>query len=194
MVRMWGQRNTAHIYAADDWPLLHTVFRDRESMVQERLREAGSLGGFQRLVSHLEKRPASGERLAYKDASSSDGYNELEKELEASSDRWADLVTTKRGAGWVLSHAAFLHLVRAGVVCHGPNQGAESTFVHRDHWLPDLEWSPPDDDTVFVDLACRYLATYGPATPEISRVGSAPRYRTPGSGSRPPASGSSMSR
>ena len=59
-MRMWGQRNTVHIYAADDWLLLHTVFRERE-------------------------------------------------------------------AGWVLSYAGFMKLVRDGVVCHGPDRGADDT-------------------------------------------------------------------
>ncbi len=91
VVRMWGQRNTVHLYAADDWPLLHTVFRDRESVLAGRLREAGLLGDFQRLVSHLENRLVAGEHLTYTDAKSADVY----RELEAAQDKWAELVTTR---------------------------------------------------------------------------------------------------
>ena len=30
LVRFWGQRNTLHLYAARDWPFLHTVFGQRQ--------------------------------------------------------------------------------------------------------------------------------------------------------------------
>ena len=161
VVRMWGYRNTVHIYAADDWPLLHTVLRGRESVLARRLNTVGLRDDFQRLVGQLENRLAAGEQLTYKDARSTDPY----KKLEAGQKKWADPRATPAQAGWVLSYAAFMHLVQAGLACHGPDQGAESTFVHREHWLPNLDWSLPDDDTAFADLAVRYLAAYGPATP-----------------------------
>ena len=160
VLRMWGQRNTAHVYAADDWPLLHTAFRRRESVMAGRLRDAGLWDAFQRVIDHLEKRLAAGEHLTYKDVGSSDDHQKLIDGL----DKWADLTTTNSGAGWLLSHAVFFQLVRAGIICHGPDQGAESTFVHRQRWLPDLQWTLPDDSDAFAELACRYLATYGPAT------------------------------
>ncbi len=161
VVRMWGQRNTVHIYAAEDWPLLHTVLRDRESVMERRLQKVGLWDSFQRLVSQLEKRVSAGEPLTYKDARSCEDF----EKLVAHRNKWTDIEATPRGAGWVLSYAAFLRLVLAGVVCHGPDQGAESTFVHRESWLPDLQWSLPDEDKAFAELACRYLATYGPSPP-----------------------------
>ena len=156
--RLWGQRNTAHIYAADDWPLLYTVFRDRGSVTTRRMEKSGLLTEFRRLVKRMEQRLAAGERLTYKDAAS--------RKLKAVPPDVLGLQgLTEVQDGWVVSYAAFRQLVRDGVVCHGPDQGGESTFVHRHLWLPDLDWAVPDEETAFVDLACRYLATYGPAAP-----------------------------
>ena len=146
VVRLWGQRHTLHLYAADDWPLLCTVFRDRESVTTKRLAKAALLPEFRRLVKRVERRLAAGERLTYRDASS--------KKLEGTLDEWG-------GVGY----ATFRQLVRAGVVCHGPDDGVESTFVHRRSWLPDLPWTVPDPSAAYVELTCRYLGTYGPATP-----------------------------
>ncbi len=54
-------------------------------------------------------------------------------------------------------------LVREGLACHGPDLDGQSSFVHRERWLPDLDWSPPSTDEAVPELARRYLATYGPA-------------------------------
>ena len=145
VVRLWGQRHTLHLYAVDDWPLLCTVFRGRESVTTKRIAKAALLPEFRRLVRRVERRLAAGERLTYRDARS--------KKLERILDTWA------------VGNAAFRQLVRAGVACHGPDDGVESTFVHRRWWLPDLPWTLPDADAAHVALTCRYLGTYGPATP-----------------------------
>ena len=145
VVRLWGQRSTAHIYAVEDWPLLHSVFRHRGTVATARLEKAGLTAEFRRLVSRLARRLAAGERLVYKDAAS--------KGLEAVHDEW------------VGGYLVFRQLVRDGVACHGPDRGGGSTFVHRTRWLPDLDWAPPDDETAGAEIAYRYLATYGPAAP-----------------------------
>ena len=143
LVRMWGQRNTVHTYATDDWPFLHSAFAERHSIMRRRLKEAGLLGEFNRVVKRYAARLAKGDTLTYKDIQA--------KKLEGKQDRW------------VLSYVVFMELVREGVTCHGPDQGNQSGFVHREHWLPDLEWSPPDPDEAHPELARRYLAAYGPA-------------------------------
>jgi len=143
LVRFWGQRNTVHVYCTDDWPFLHTVFAGRHSTLHRRLDAAGLLADFRRVVARMRKRLAAGERLTYKDVRS--------RKLESEAIRWR------------LSYVAFMQLVREGVACHGPDKGPESGFVHREHWLPDLAWSPPDADLAFPELARRYLGAYGPA-------------------------------
>ena len=143
LVRFWGQRNTLHVYSSEDWPFLHTVFEERQSVLERKLGEAGLLGEFRRVVRRTAKRLAEGVVLAHRDIAS--------KKLEEGQDRW------------VVSYAVLMKLVREGVVCHGPDQGGVSGFVHREHWLPKLRWSPPDVDAAGAQLAARYFATYGPA-------------------------------
>ena len=145
VVRFWGQRNTVHIFAAADWPLLHAAFQERSSVLQRKLEQAGLGAEFLRLASRLEKRLRTGGTLTYGDVKS--------KKLEEKQDKW------------VLAYAVFMHLVRRGTVCHGADQDNRSSFVHRDHWLPELTWEPPGEERATTELAARYLATFGPATP-----------------------------
>ena len=145
LVRFWGQRDTVHIFSAGDWPLLHTVLAGRQESVLRKLQDAGLLADFRRLVARTRKRLAADVPLTHKDIKS--------KRLEEGQDRWA------------VSYLVFGQLVRDGVACHGPDRGSQSTFVHRQRWLPGLEWSPPSPTVAFPELACRYLAAYGPAEP-----------------------------
>jgi hypothetical protein len=143
LVRFWGQRNTVHLYRTKDWPFLHTVFKERQSLLERRLDKAGLLADFRRLVNRTGKRLEQGEILTYKDIRS--------KKLEESQETW------------VVSYVVLMHLVRQGLACHGPDQGRESGFVHRQHWRPDIDWSPPEPGIAFPELALRYLTAYGPA-------------------------------
>jgi Winged helix DNA-binding domain len=56
-----------------------------------------------------------------------------------------------------------LHLLGArAVICSGPNDGGEATFVRADAWLPAWHDLPPDraED----EILRRYLRSFGPAT------------------------------
>lgn len=57
----------------------------------------------------------------------------------------------------LLSYAAL-----RGLICRGPERGAEPTYVLLDEWLPGGR--TPDRDEALAELARRYLAAYGPAT------------------------------
>ncbi|MBI1765302.1 MAG: AlkZ family DNA glycosylase [Acidobacteria bacterium] len=51
-----------------------------------------------------------------------------------------------------------------GLICYGPDQGAEGTYVRVDQWLPaQLALEPA---AALAELLRRYLRTYGPATPK----------------------------
>jgi hypothetical protein len=62
------------------------------------------------------------------------------------------------GWGAVLKPAA-----RRGLLCFGPSQGQEVTFVRPDQWL-NGGFQPVDRDPALVELLRRYLGTHGPAT------------------------------
>ena len=57
----------------------------------------------------------------------------------------------------------FHHAVQEGLVCFGPTEGAQTTFVRVDQWLgttlPVTECAPAE-----AELARRFLLAYGPAT------------------------------
>jgi hypothetical protein len=59
--------------------------------------------------------------------------------------------------GEMLSPAAF-----EGLLCFGPSRGSKVTFVRADQWIGT--WQEVDPDAALVEVARRYLATYGPAT------------------------------
>jgi hypothetical protein len=58
----------------------------------------------------------------------------------------------------------FAGLVGRGIACHARPIGSEGRFAHRERWLPNLPWQPPDPETANLDVVRRYLQSYGPAT------------------------------
>ncbi|HKV89625.1 MAG TPA: winged helix DNA-binding domain-containing protein [Thermoplasmata archaeon] len=97
---------------------------------------------------------------------------------------------TLRGGGWgnrrpmqgvAIGKITFpaeylLHLAGArGVVCSGPDRGAESTFVRADVWIPGYRDMPgPQAEAA---LLRRYLRASGPATPADFALWSGLRLR-----------------
>jgi hypothetical protein len=79
----------------------------------------------------------------------------------------ADLVSALAAAGVRIEPKgqAPAHLVgfaaASGVVCRGPDEGTEPTYVLLDRWAPG---GGPDGDAALAELARRYLAAYAPAT------------------------------
>lgn len=161
IVRMWGQRNTVHLYATEDWPLLERWFRDRTSVMASKLDEAGLTKEFEQFVKYLERRLQAGEPLTYKDAKSYKGY----EKLDVIRRRWAENEDAYAASDWLIGYAGMMRLVRDGLICHGPDESGESTFVHRDWWVPKLKWKSLGDQAAFAEAAVRYFRTYGPATP-----------------------------
>ncbi len=145
LVKLWGQRGTLHVYASREWPLI-----------------CGALAG-QRIWWDRQGEESSGSREAY----------------EATVVRVAELLRQRgtmgrsdlRAAGLDLADTdfsswggIFAALVQRGYACHAGQDSSEGRFAHRQHWLPDLEWDPPPADQANVELTCRYLRIYGPAT------------------------------
>jgi hypothetical protein len=57
-----------------------------------------------------------------------------------------------------------LHATGAGLTCRGPERGREATFALIDQWLPGAPQGPRGDEAL-AELARRYFAAFGPATP-----------------------------
>lgn len=161
VVRLWGQRNTVHIYAAQDWPLLALWFRGRNSVMGSKILDARLGSTFDRFVSYLEKRLRAGEHLTYKDCR---GFADFAK-LDAVRKKWMSEQSSQGGSEWLLGYAAMMRLAREGRVCHGPDDAGESTFVHRDYWIPGIEPPVASEPEGFAEAARRFLRTYGPSTP-----------------------------
>jgi hypothetical protein len=54
------------------------------------------------------------------------------------------------------------YLAQRGVLCYGPRQGRQPTFVLLDEWVPPSREKPRE--VALAELASRYFASHGPAT------------------------------
>jgi hypothetical protein len=52
--------------------------------------------------------------------------------------------------------------VAEGLVCYGPDEGNQATFIRTEHWLPRQR--PMDELPAQKELLRKYLRAYGPAT------------------------------
>jgi hypothetical protein len=145
LVKLWGQRGTLHLYATQDWPLLHAA-RSLNQTWWERQVD----GDAAKAQAHTQMVEAVAALLRSRPS------------LGRSDLRATDLpLTEEMLSPW---GGIFADLVRRGYACHAPRSGGEARIVAREQWLPDLDWSPPDPETANRTLARRYFAAYGPAT------------------------------
>lgn len=145
LVKLWGQRNTLHLYPSAEWGLVHGALSEQQSWWERKIAQrGGDVAAYKQLIARLEVLLRERGTL---------GRSDL---------RATDLPLTE----WHLSSwgGIFVDLVRHGYACHAPRAGGEGRFAHREHWLPDLEWNPPPVEQANVEIARRYLRTYGPAT------------------------------
>jgi hypothetical protein len=147
IVHTWAMRGTLHLLATEDlgWllPLLGPIF-----MAADRRRRA-ELGLDEETTTRGAR--ALGDLLAARGPQTR-----------------AELAGPLAAQGIPVDGQALVHLIAyatlAGVVCHGPDRGAKPAYVLLSDWAqigPAL-----DPDTAAAELARRYLAAYGPATPE----------------------------
>ncbi len=151
LVRTWCMRGTLQLLATEDvgWllPLLGPVF------VRESRRRYAELG--------LDENDCVRGVRAIRDILASQGP--LTRD---------ELVEQLAGRGMRLEGQARPHLIRraalGGVVCLGPDRGADPTYVLLDTWLADRVDRAPamSREAAVAELARRYLTAYGPATPD----------------------------
>lgn len=147
LVKLWGQRGTLHLYPSAEWPLIHAA-RAINRTWWERMAEQGAEGALGEDYRHKVEHVAEALRTR-----ASMGRSDL-RALDF--DLHEDLYS-----GW---GGIFADLVRLGYACHAERVGGEGHFAHRECWLPDLAWNPPDPEAANIEIARRYFRTYGPAT------------------------------
>ncbi|MBD0329469.1 MAG: AlkZ family DNA glycosylase [Thermoleophilia bacterium] len=156
LVKAWTLRGTLHLHAAADFPLW--IAARRTSVYW---REPRWLETFALTIDEAEAIVAAiGDAL--------DGRaltrQELGDEVAARVGEWARRETPviqfgKPGVTWHQLLGA-----EPVTVCQGPPRGRNVTFVRADQWVPG--WHEPDPASALAEAFRRYLATYGPATPD----------------------------
>ena len=149
LAKTWTVRGTLHLHPADElgiWLAARRATREwKEGRWRARegfsAREAGRL--MDAIADALDGRSLTRAALA----------GEVKR-------RAGSRVADRIGSGWahLLGPAA-----TAGILCHGPPQGSSATFVRADQWLGALP--RPEPSEALHEVARRFVATYGPATP-----------------------------
>ena len=147
LIRTWCLRGTLHLVAAEDLTWLLALLAP------------GLIRGGARRRAELGLDEATGRR----------GVRYLAELLRADGP-----LTRTEIAGRLATQdiptagQATIHLIGLaaleGVACYGPDREGEPTFVALDNWIEAGPTLPPEEAAV--ELARRYLAGYGPATPE----------------------------
>src|SRR5258707_1788504 len=147
LIRTWVMRQTLHLISAADFPFVITAIRD--SRVAAVLRVMARFGISESEVETLN--------TAVVDALTSGPKTkrELTEQLEPT---WNKKLRYWMTGAWNGFRAAVVE----GLVCYGPSQGNEVTFVRADLWLPSHK-------KISVAAAQRllfrrYLSAYGPAS------------------------------
>jgi hypothetical protein len=150
IIRTWGPRGTLHLLATADlgWllPLLGPVF---VAAGQRRRTELGLDEDLCVRAIHLIRNILANQGPLTR----------------------AELVEQLAAQGIQLEGQARPHLLgRAaleGMICFGPDRGAEPTYVLLSDWVDhERRGSPMSEAAALAELTRRYLSAYGPATPQ----------------------------
>lgn len=153
LVRTWGQRDTIHIYPADEtWPLI--VAARRLWAPQGRRGALPAARDEQKALKLVRRQPV----LFREDFVSCVRDSYLDDLDDRIGDRAAKIKFACGRFAWRLS--------LEGHLCHAHKQGARQAYAAREHWHPQLDWPDPPIDPVdaCAELTRRYLAMAAPAT------------------------------
>jgi hypothetical protein len=145
IVRTWPMRGTLHFVAAQDVRWLLTLLTPRLI--------AGSAGRYRQLELD-ENIFAHSQEVFVAALQGGKGLTreELLHQLDA-----AGIATTGQRGYYLLVHAA-----QNGLLCFGPMQGKQQTFVLLDEWVPPTQ--PLGREEALAELTRRYFTSHGPAT------------------------------
>ena len=145
VVRNWFMRGTLHLVPAEDHPWMLKLLG--EAMDAKALKRRADLGitdeDHARVLDFFREYLSRHDRLKRTDV--------------ADALRSADLPVEGQATRHLLRTASML-----SVICFGADQDGEETHVLIDSWLPKAGSQPADPGA---ELARRYFAAYGPATP-----------------------------
>lgn len=151
LVKTWAMRGTLHLVASVDFPLLVAALRTRQRYLEP------AWLTYQGVTRDEIEAITQGVRLAL------DGQCLTREQLafEVARQTHAAHLEDKLRSGWgdLLKPAAY-----QGYLCFGPSQGRNVTFVRPDQWLGTSQ--EYETEEALRAVIRRYLAAYGPATPE----------------------------
>ena len=145
IIRTWPMRGTLHFVAPEDARWMLKLLTPRViSSSAGRHRELGlDEAIFAKSRNLLEAALQGGKRLE---------RAELFRILEAA----------RIAPGGQRGYHILIYWAQKGLICCGPRQGKQPTFVLLDEWIPDGK--APDPEEALAMLGERYLRSHGPAT------------------------------
>ncbi len=145
IVRTWPMRGTLHFVAPSDVRWMLNYLNPRlEGRISARHRQLGlDERTFSRARTILSRSLAGGQRLTRDSA-----YALLERNrISCANERGIHILS---------------RLARLGLLCFGPREGKQQTFVLLDEWVAPTPTMPRDE--AIAGLAFRYFRSHGPAT------------------------------
>lgn len=152
LVKTWAMRVTLHLLTANDLPLFTAALSAHPFRNWARFYDAHGISPAQHqalldaVPEVLGETPLTREQVATAIGKHT-GIPKLRALLQAS--------------GW---GSPLMESALRGDLCFGPSQGQNVTFVNPKKWLAD--WKMVDPEQAMLQVTRRYLATYGPATPQ----------------------------
>lgn len=148
LVRTWAQRDTLHLYGAEDWALFAAA---------DPLWPASGRRG---AVAPEHALDSTRQRLAGRVLTRGDVLDLVTPEMLT---EMAARVGEEQ-AGRYASGRLFWTLAHRGELCFAGMVGTENGYVLRQDWLPHLEFPVHDPAAAAAELTRRYLAVNGPAS------------------------------
>ena len=148
LVKAWCLRGTVHLLPAEELPVYTAAVQRSAVQATQRWLASSGLGPeemaimTQAIAEALSSGPLTSRQLAER----------VVAMLGAQARPWVE-----HSWGGAVKQACL-----QGLLCFGPNQGQEVTFVRREQWLPNLADLPVAEAETA--LLRRYLQSYGPAT------------------------------
>ncbi len=164
LVRAWGMRGTMFLLPSDELSVfVRGSVRRAAYNLNWAIHHSGSKEDVDKLldrVSEILEEPRTRTDLAQM-LTESHGYKTKSKAAGG----WGDkrkVPHVKVGA-ISLSMGFLLHIIRArDVICSGPNQGTEASYVRADKWIKN--WKDVSQEKAERELLVKYLKAHGPAT------------------------------